>query len=131
MPLRPLRPCRWTGCPATTRDPSGYCDAHRPQAEQRRADAAKARAAAHDARRGSSHSRGYGAAWRRLRADVLRDEPLCRECARQGRVTPATDVDHIVARSRGGTDDRANLQPLCHRCHSRKTAREDGGRPLR
>ncbi|MGZ6527901.1 MAG: HNH endonuclease [Actinomycetota bacterium] len=26
----------------------------------------------------------------------------------------------------GGTNDRANLQALCHRCHSRKTAPENG-----
>ncbi|WP_414713895.1 HNH endonuclease [Scandinavium sp.] len=27
----------------------------------------------------------------------------------------------------GGTHQTSNLQPLCHRCHSEKTAREDGG----
>ncbi|GEB79233.1 hypothetical protein DDE01_06480 [Desulfovibrio desulfuricans] len=58
---------------------------------------------------------------------MLREEPLCRACAAQGRITAATDVDHIVSRAQGGTDDRANLQPLCHACHSRKTAQQDGG----
>ena len=47
-----------------------------------------------------------------------------------GRIVPATDVDHIVARADGGTDDRSNLQPLCHACHSRKTVRENGGRAV-
>lgn len=40
---------------------------------------------------------------------------------------PATDVDHIISRAKGGTDERSNLQPLCHACHSEKTNREDGG----
>lgn len=67
------------------------------------------------------------AAWQALRASVLSDEPLCRACKTRGQVVPATDVDHIVPRAQGGTDARENLQPLCHSCHSRKTAREDGG----
>nr|WP_041795814.1 HNH endonuclease signature motif containing protein [Pararhodospirillum photometricum] len=80
-------------------------------------------------RRESASKRGYGAQWRRLRDLVLADEPLCRECAKVGRVVPATDVDHIIPHR--GDDrlfwDRRNLQPLCKACHSAKTAREDGG----
>lgn len=72
--------------------------------------------------RGSASSRGYGANWRRLRLLVLNREPLCRRCER-----PATDVDHILPRSSGGTDDPSNLQALCHACHSSKTSTEDGG----
>jgi 5-methylcytosine-specific restriction protein A len=50
---------------------------------------------------------------------VLREEPMCRSCG-----GAASQVDHIIPLSRGGTNDRANLQPLCHSCHSRKTAIE-------
>ena len=63
--------------------------------------------------------------WRYLRAEVLQDEPLCRVCRAEGRVEPATDVDHVVPH-RGDLPlfwDRANLQPLCHACHSAKTQR--------
>lgn len=42
----------------------------------------------------------------------------------QGIVTPATDVDHVTPLRRGGTNDPANLQALCHPCHSRKTCAE-------
>lgn len=35
-------------------------------------------------------------------------------------------IDHIIPRSRGGIDDPNNLQGMCHTCHSRKTAIEDG-----
>jgi 5-methylcytosine-specific restriction endonuclease McrA len=31
-------------------------------------------------------------------------------------------VDHIITKARGGTDDPSNLQALCRECHSRKTA---------
>jgi predicted kinase len=56
----------------------------------------------------------------------LAEHPLCVECERIGLVTAATDVDHIVAKRHGGTDDEDNLQALCHACHSRKTNRERG-----
>jgi 5-methylcytosine-specific restriction endonuclease McrA len=39
----------------------------------------------------------------------------------------ATDVDHIVSRVAGGSDDHANLQSLAHGHHSRKTVLHDGG----
>ena len=63
---------------------------------------------------------------------MLADEPLCRLCAEAGRVTAATDVDHIEAFA--GLDDplrlaRSNLRPLCHPCHMARTARQASGRP--
>jgi 5-methylcytosine-specific restriction endonuclease McrA len=65
-----------------------------------------------------------GAAWRRLRATVLREQPLCAVC----RTEWATDCDHI---NNDPTDNRReNLQGLCHECHSRKTA-GDMGRTVR
>lgn len=49
----------------------------------------------------------------------LRANPLCVECD-----GAATEVDHIVPKSQGGTDEWGNLQALCKSCHSRKTARQ-------
>jgi 5-methylcytosine-specific restriction protein A len=37
---------------------------------------------------------------------------------------PTEEVDHILPKSQGGTDDRANLQGLCRTHHSAKTMRE-------
>lgn len=73
--------------------------------------------------RGSATQRGYGAAWQRIRDVVLAEEPVCRACKR----LPATDVDHIIPKRHGGTDDRANLQGLCGSCHHIKTQAEQGG----
>lgn len=78
-----------------------------------------------DRLRGTSTQRGYGAFWRRLRAQVLdRDQGLCQPCLKAGRVTAAREVDHIKAKARGGTDELANLQAICLPCHRAKTARE-------
>ncbi|WP_292934534.1 HNH endonuclease signature motif containing protein [Noviherbaspirillum sp.] len=66
------------------------------------------------------------AAWRKLRALVLNEEPTCRHCQALGRVTPATDVDHID--NDPSNNSRDNLQALCHECHSRKTNADMGRR---
>lgn len=65
-----------------------------------------------------------GAAWQKLRADVLAGEPLCRHCTTRGLTVPATDLDHRDGNP--GNNDPVNLQPLCHECHSRKTAADNG-----
>lgn len=60
-----------------------------------------------------------GAAWRRLRASVLADEPLCQDCHARGILTEATEVDH---RDNDPTNnERENLVGMCKPCHSRKT----------
>ena len=71
-----------------------------------------------------------GSAWQRLRASVLAGEPCCRQCIREGRTTVATDVDHADGNPGNNEYDPAtgagNLTPLCHSCHSRKTASDHG-----
>jgi 5-methylcytosine-specific restriction protein A len=67
--------------------------------------------------------------WQKLRLAVLAREPLCRSCATSGRVTPATELDHIVPVAKGGTDDVLNLQPLCRACHETKTLADVGAAP--
>jgi hypothetical protein len=74
----------------------------------------------------SAAARGYDGDWRRLRADVLRAEPLCRLC----RTAPATEVDHIQ-RFHSLHDplrlSRGNCRPVCAPCHRRRTARQSHG----
>jgi 5-methylcytosine-specific restriction protein A len=82
----------------------------------------------HDKWRGSSASRGYDYKWQKFRTKYLKLHPVCVMC---GRI--ATEVDHIIPFG----DDLSrvyeidNLQPLCHECHSRKTASENRVRPTK
>jgi 5-methylcytosine-specific restriction endonuclease McrA len=116
MPMRSASPCRQPGCAALV-DSGGRCAKHR------REEQANGRGWA----RGTTTERGYGTHWQKLRAVVLGEEPLCRECSRRGIVTPATLVDHILPKASNGSDARENLQPLCADCHKEKTIREDSG----
>lgn len=69
--------------------------------------------------RPSSASRGYGAGWLRLRAQVLAEEADCGFCGEPvdkdlRHPDPfSPSVDHIVRKENGGTDDRSNLR-LAH-----------------
>lgn len=56
--------------------------------------------------------------WRTIRARILeRDQGVCQLCGDR-----ATQVDHIVPRIEGGTDNDANLQALCAACNLAKGA---------
>jgi 5-methylcytosine-specific restriction protein A len=119
MPRLPLNPCRNPGCPNLVSRP-GYCATCAPRFDSGVVSSAP------PPPRGNRHERGYGYVWKKLRDAHLRSEPYCRECARLGYRVKATDVDHILSRRHGGSDDPRNLQSLCHYHHSQKTAREDG-----
>ncbi|MBO9612531.1 MAG: HNH endonuclease [Dyadobacter sp.] len=64
--------------------------------------------------------------WRdRVRPQQLRDFPYCQICDRKGRLVEAVQVDHIVPLEVGGAPfDPKNLQSLCKRCHTIKSAEE-------
>jgi len=75
--------------------------------------------------RPNSADRGYGHRWRKLRDFILaRDQHCCVPCRAEGRITPATHVDHIVPKAQGGTDDETNLRSICKRHHDSKSGRE-------
>lgn len=114
MPVKPVSPCSHPGCPELTRE--RYCETH---------------AKAEDTRyrryqRDPKINRRYDHRWRTIRNRYIHAHPICEQCERDGRITPAQEVDHILPLDRGGSHDEANLQALCKPCHSAKTAREDG-----
>lgn len=111
MPKRPPSPCMQPGCHEYATK-GGRCDAHQRQAWE--SNAGKSR-----------HERGYGTKWDKLRPAILkRDGYLCQSCKREGITTRATQVDHIVNKAQGGTDEPGNLESICRRCHRAKTQRE-------
>jgi 5-methylcytosine-specific restriction protein A len=69
----------------------------------------------------SNGSQAYRGEWPRIRAQVLKEEPVCR-LRLPGCLIASTDVDHIVPLSRGGTHARSNLRGLCGWCHRHVTA---------
>jgi len=78
-----------------------------------------------DQRREGSHERGYGRRWRNAALRYLDQHPLCVECQRQGKVTAAQCVDHIIPHrgEYGLFWDERNWQALCNSCHGVKTGR--------
>lgn len=90
----------------------------------------------------SSHARGYGAAWRKLRLHILaRDCYLCQcdECAKRQVPLAANEVNHKVpkaeAKRLGWTqdqiDDPSNLEAVNPECHERITREQKGIKPKR
>ncbi|KQQ93637.1 HNH endonuclease [Massilia sp. Leaf139] len=83
----------------------------------------------------SRHERGYGTAWVKLRTRIMeRDCGLCQVCKKDGRVTVAYAVDHIVSKANAArlrwtseqVDHPSNLQAICRPCHDVKTQEEQG-----
>lgn len=94
--------CRHPTCAAVV--DRGYCPMHQP-------------------RRGSVTQQGYGAEWAKTSKRILERDPICRICNRRR----SKQVDHIIARREGGSEDDHNLRGLCRSCHARKTVADDGG----
>lgn len=64
--------------------------------------------------------------WKKLRAAFLLENPLCALCLVEGKPEGARDVDHRIplAKRLDLAYEWDNLQGLCRRHHTRKTARE-------
>lgn len=116
--------CRAAGCEDIAAAGRSLCDRHQAEADaitkERRAKAQTSEAAL------KGRALYADPRWVKASREHLKRHPLCEDCAELGAVVAATEVDHKV-RHRGDPKlfwDRKNWQSLCHRCHSRKTARE-------
>lgn len=110
MPMKPKKPCKHPGCPLLTHET--YCEFH---------------VKLHVNDRASANERGYSSKWQSARKRFLANHPLCKECEREGKLTQATVVDHIKPH-RGDEKlfwDVSNWQPLCKKCHDKKTRTKD------
>jgi 5-methylcytosine-specific restriction endonuclease McrA len=101
-----LKQCTFPGC--STLGTTSRCDRH-----------------PYPDRTGPVNPKYQSARWARIRAQKLRNSPVCEQCHEEGRITPAKAVDH----KDGDPDNDApeNLRSMCIACHSRKTAAQDGG----
>jgi len=113
MPTAPGHPC--PGCKQVI-----------PRGVARCAACTETRDQAHGwhSRQGHQVTRLRGRALQKARQHLFRAEALCRLCRANGRYKPATVRDHIVPLAEGGTDDDANIQPLCRDCSDAKTRQE-------
>ena len=115
MPHKPKRPCAYPGCPELV--DGRFCEKH-----------AKQRACEYERYgRDPAARKRYDGAWVKIREAQLSAHPLCAECEKAGRLTPAQLVHHVIPLDKGGTNDPANLLSLCKACHSRLHGR-DGSR---
>jgi len=111
MPRRMPRVCRTPACNGTTH--RVYCATCEQRRGRRGADEARPSAA----------KRGYGRAWRRLRAAKLARDPICEI---DGCDQPAVDVHHrvpvrVTGRVLVSLDE---LLSMCHSHHSQRTVEE-------
>ena len=115
MPNKPKRPCSYPGCPKLS--DGRYCEEHE-RIENKRYEKYDRDPAVH---------RRYGRAWRRIRDRYIAAHQLCEQCLKEGQLTPAQEVHHILPLAHGGTHAENNLMALCTSCHSKITA-ETGDR---
>lgn len=65
--------------------------------------------------------------WNRIRKIILERDPICQigvnqiTMNRHPRCTvESTEVDHILPRENGGTEDPSNLRGVCSNCHKHR-----------
>ena len=69
--------------------------------------------------RGNRHERGYDSRWDTIRIRILeRDGRICHYCG-----APATSVDHVIPKARGGSNNETNLVACCASCNASKRDR--------
>ena len=106
MPYRPKRPCSYPGCPRLT--DGRYCEEHQ--------KIITAHYNKHE--RDPASKRRYGRTWKRIRDRYIAAHPLCEQCRKEGKLTLAEEVHHILPLAEGGTHVEENLISLCKSHHS-------------
>jgi 5-methylcytosine-specific restriction protein A len=110
MPRKSKRPCSHPGCPELTAEQ--FCPKHKAEhiKDYNRYG------------RDPRHKQWYGTQWKKIRTAYISKNPLCEQCLKENRYTPADEVHHIKPLADGGTHDEANLMSLCKQHHSTITA---------
>lgn len=109
MPVSAPKPCSAPGCGVLVRDGTSRCPKHpKPQW----------------AKSVTATKRTTGRKLQTMRAALFTRSPLCVVCEAEGKVTLATQRDHIKPLAEGGMDDDSNTQALCDACHDVKSKAE-------
>ncbi|QDU33764.1 HNH endonuclease [Poriferisphaera corsica] len=120
--------CNNPGCGARLQV-RGWCDRHTKQGEQQ---ATQRHKEYDDNRRNKEAADFYHSKeWREVRVKALRrDNHLCKQCEKAGKLTPATIVHHVLeARERPDLRTHLpNLESVCAACHNRLHGREKRSR---
>lgn len=109
VPYKPKRSCAYSGCGRLTNNGEQYCTEHKRLTDKHY----------NQYQRGPDHNKRYGRAWKRIRDRYISLHPLCEECEKEGKITPAEEVHHILPIKKGGTHSRDNLTSLCQSCHNK------------
>lgn len=110
--------CTKAGCGRAAIPGKDYCQKHsslQSQKDERKVFTRRGKS-------GQYHCLYESAEWRKRRSIFLKKNPSCINCG-----APSTVADHIIPH-RGNLTlfyDDNNLQPMCQRCHSRKTMQEN------
>jgi len=72
----------------------------------------------------SKTTRLTGNTLQKIRREKLLANPACELCIKEGIVTPAAEVDHIVPLWAGGKESDSNRQSICQAHHLAKSKRE-------
>ena len=112
LPRKPKTVCRYPGCEELTE--SRYCEEHTKQVHRQY----------NKFKRPPDTYKRYNGKWRSIRKRYIATHPLCEKCKEDNRLTPASEVHHIIPLSQGGTNEEDNLMSLCKSCHSKITAKE-------
>ena len=107
MPNAPKHYCTYPGCTVKLNRGQSRCVSH-PYIETARPN---------------SVARGYDAKWKLIRAEKIKLNPFCEDCAALGYKRAATEVHHMVKIAAGGTNHLQNLRSLCRSCHQKRTNR--------
>lgn len=111
MPTKSLHFCNYNGCDQLTTE--RYCPEHTKlhEAEQK---------INRNTNRGTASDRGYDAQWSKARKAYLKRYPLCEQCEKDSKITPAVLVHHVKPIDEGGARlDPRNFMSCCRDCHER------------
>lgn len=108
MPRKPKKPCAYPGCAELIEAGQRYCEKHKKTANKEY----------EHYHRGYKASERYNYSWRLISKRYRELHPLCEECLKHDRFTPAQLVHHKLPLDEGGTNDFDNLMSLCNSCHT-------------